>query len=234
MRIVRFFLISAFLIVSWQTSKAQEEERILISTKPSGATIYLKGEFDIVANTPAHLPMDISGRYKAKITRPGYETWKGELTFVPGSANDVEVALSAKSRYKASLRSIFVPGWGQIYSGNSRRGSMFLSAAVISGISIFVTNRRYENKNNDYNIALADFNAASSIEEKNRLRTILSDERKEAYDAETDRNMAIAIGIATWAFNIIDALVFFPEGDAFFPTVTALSDGASFTFTSEF
>lgn len=218
----------------WSMSWAQDDGGISISTRPPGATVYLHGAYDLVANTPARLPSDLSGRYEAKVTRPGYEIWKGELTFVAGSVNDIDIKLSKKTRIKASLRSLFIPGWGQMYSGNSLRGSLFTAGVVVSAAAVYITDRRYQKKRSDYDIALSEYYAAESIEDRVRLKADLNEKQEAAYDAETDRRTAFAIGTAIWAFNIIDALIFFPEKDVFYPTVTSLGDGAAISFTARF
>lgn len=234
MKFARVVLVILLPVFAPQIASAQDKSEILITTRPSGATIYLKGEFDLVANTPAKLPMDISGKYDAKITRPGYETWRGELNFVPGSDNEINIDLSRKTRVKAALRSIIIPGWGQRYSGNSTKGTLLTSAALLSGAAVVITDRIYQNKKRDYNTALADFNSAGSIDEKNRLKIVLDDSQRKAYDAESDRNLAIAFGIGAWAFNLVDALIFFPSGEVFYPTVSSLGDGASVQLTARF
>jgi len=218
----------------WSMSWAQDSSEILISTRPPGATLYLYGAYDLVANTPARLPSDLSGRYRAKITRPGYEIWKGELTFVPGSINDIDIKLSRKTRIKASLRSLFIPGWGQMYSGNSLRGGLLTVGAVLSATGVYLTDRHYQKKRSDYDIALGEYYGAKSIEDRVRLKANLDEKQKTAYNAETDRRTAIAIGVAIWTFNVIDALVSFPETDVFYPTVTSLGDGAAISITARF
>lgn len=230
----RYLIVPALLALLAAGSRAQDTSKIVINTRPAGATVYLNGDYELVANTPARLPLDIAGRYKARITRPGYETWKGELTFVPGSANDFDITLSMKTRYKAAFRSMFIPGWGQIYSGQSAKGMLFTASAVIFAGAIVYADRVYGDRHRDYNIALADFNSASSIEEKNRLRLVLNDKQRDAYDAETDRNLTIAFGIGVWALNMVDALVFYPVNDVFYPTVTSLGDGAAVGLTARF
>jgi len=222
------------LLLSYSILPAQESGEIVLTTQPSGATVHLNGEYDLVANTPARLPIDIAGQYKAKITRPGCETWRGTLTFLPGGPNEIDIKLKTKTRFKSALRSMIIPGWGQMYYGNSLRGSMLTSAAILSAASIIVTDHIYGNKSRDYNSALADFNGAKSIEEKERLKIILNSRQKDAYDAETNRNIAIAIGIAGWAVNVVDALLFFPDNDVIYPTITSLGDGASITISARF
>lgn len=222
------------IVVIASTVSAQDVGKITISTNPSGATVYLRGEFDIVANTPATLPENISGRYQAKITRPGYETWKGDLTFIPGSANIIEIRLSQKTRIKAAARSIFIPGWGQVYSGNESRGYLITAGAVFTAVAVFQTDRRYDKKRADYDIARSNYYLASSAEDQIALKVISDEKQNEAYKAETDRNTAMTIAAALWAYNVLDALIFFPEGNAYYPTVTALNDGVAFSFNFEF
>ncbi len=220
--------------LAFSSALAQDEGRITISTNPSGATVYLRGEFDLVANTPAVLPENISGRFRAEVTRPGYETWKSDLTFIPGSANDVNIKLSPKTRIKAAARSILIPGWGQVYSENKSRGYLITAGALASAAAIFHTDRQYDKRKADFDIARSNYNSATSIEERIVLKAISDDSQHEAYKAETDRNTAMAIGAAFWAYNILDALLFFPSGKAYYPTVTAIDDGAVFSFSVSF
>jgi hypothetical protein len=207
-----------FMIFCFSSALAQEDSKITITTNPSGATVYLRGEMDLVANTPASLPTTISGRYKAEVVRPGYETWKGDFTFVPGNPNNIAIKLSKKTRVKATLRSMLVPGWGQVYSGDKWRGYLITTGTVISAADIAQTN----------------YVSAMAIEEKITLKAIADEKQHEAYRAETDRNTSLAIGAALWAYNVLDALLFFPEGSAYFPSLTSLGDGAALTYQIEF
>lgn len=213
---------------------AQDESNITITTSPPGATVYLRGELDLVANTPASLPPNIAGRYKAEITRPGYETWKGDLAFVPGSPNNVAIELSKKTRVKAMLRSLLVPGWGQIYSGDEFRGYLITAGAVMTAAAVFGLDRSLDKKLTDYDMARSNYNSATAIEDRVALKSYLDEKQREAYNAETDRNTALAIGVALWGYNILDALLFFPDSDAYFPGITSLGDGAALTFNIEF
>jgi hypothetical protein len=235
---MRIFIFPAVFIISVifliPTSWAQEDAGITILTKPPGATVYLRGDQDLVANTPARIPSDISGRYRAEITRPGYETWKGDLTFIPGSANNIEIRLSRKTRFKAALRSLFIPGWGQVYSENKTRGYLITSGVLASAATLYYLDRRFNNKQSDYDLALAEYNAAARIDEKIALKTFLDDKQNDAYKAETDRNTALALGIALWGYNVLDALLFFPGDRAYYPSVTSLGDGLELSYRLEF
>jgi hypothetical protein len=231
----RFKSILMILAIFWFSSAvAQDESGITITTNPSGATVYLRGELDLVANTPASLPTSISGRYRAEITRPGYETWKGDFTFIPGSSNSVAIELSRKTRMKAMLRSMLIPGWGQVYSGNKLRGYLITTGTVAAAAAVYHLDRRFDKKKADFELAQSNYNSAMAIEDRIALKAISDQRQNDAYEAETDRNTVLVIGAAFWVYNIIDALLFFPESDAYFPSVTSLDDGAALTFNIEF
>lgn len=223
-----------FMILYFSSAYGQEKSDITITTNPPGATVYLRGELDLVANTPASLPETISGRYKAEITRPGYETWKGDFTFLPGRPNSIAIRLSKKTRAKAALRSFIIPGWGQIYSGNKFRGYAISTGAVAAAAAIFHLDRRFDKKKADFEVAQEDYLNAMAIEDRIALKAILDERQNDAYDAETDRNTAIAIGVGLWTYNVIDALLFFPENNAYFPSVTYLDDGAALVYSFQF
>ncbi|UCE66440.1 MAG: PEGA domain-containing protein [Candidatus Zixiibacteriota bacterium] len=234
--VINKLMIFPLILISFcfTSAVAQDESNTIITTSPPGATVYLRGELDLVANTPASLPSNITGRYKAEITRPGYETWKGDLTFVPGSPNSVDIELSKKTRVKAMLRSLLIPGWGQIYSGDKLRGYLFTAGTIAAAATVFHLDRNLDKKLTDYDMARSDYNSATAIEDRIALKSYLDNKQRDAYNAETDRNTALAIGAALWGYNILDAILFFPESDAYFPSITSLGDGAALTFNIEF
>lgn len=227
-------IIIAIVTLISSLSLAQEDKGITISTNPSGATVYLDGEIDLVANTPARIPSDISGRFRAEITRPGYETWKGDLTLVPGSSKNIEIRLSRKTRLKAALRSLLIPGWGQVYSENKSRGYLMTSGVIITGAALYYLDRRFDDKKSDFDIARENYDAATRIDERNALKVILDDRQRDAYKAESDRNTALAVGIGLWGYNVLDALLFFPGDKAYIPSVATVGDGLGLSFVVEF
>jgi len=230
MRVLRFALISltAPIILSGDSfaqQGAQSAGTYLITTDPSGATAYLKGEYDLVVNTPAVLPPNLSGWYKAEITMPGYENWKGEFNFTPGVGNNIKIKLSQKTALKAGLRSVFIPGWGQRYSGNSLRGGMYLLGTAISAAGLYLADQRYQDDRADYDIAARQYYNAGSIDEMNRLKDILDDKQRIAYKSENDRRTVFYIGAGVWTLNILDAVLFFPDNSGFIPALSISNDG---------
>jgi hypothetical protein len=62
-----------------------------------------------------------------------------------------------------------------------------------------------------------DLENASSYDEVIRLRSALIDLNREAYDAESTRNVLIGITAGLYVYNILDALIFFPDRKLMFP-----------------
>jgi hypothetical protein len=132
------------------------------------------------------------------------------------------------------LRSTILPGWGQAYSGEKFRGYLITAATASAAVAVFYLDRSFDKKLNDYNRARDEFNSATAIEERIALKSYMDEKQRDAYIAETDRNTILAVGAALWAYNILDALLFFPESDAYFPGVKSFGDGAALTFEIDF
>ena len=85
---------------------------------------------------------------------------------------------------------------------------------------------------------------AISVDEVSYYRTLVSVKNREAYDAETTRNNLAVITGVIYVYNILDAIIFFPEKKLIFqgtvpielPKVEAGFDGetASVKLTASF
>lgn len=182
-----------------------------IVSHPSGATVHFAGEYDLVATTPFVVRHHLLGTYAVKATKPGYETYSRRVSF-PGSQNGrLTIRLRSKTPLKAALRSAILPGWGQFYSGKKTRGMILSTLGYGAALTTVIAELRYQDREDKYEAALVDYQTAKSIEERNRLRLIMAERHQKAYDAETLRRNLLVVTAAVWAYNIIDALVFFPD-----------------------
>jgi hypothetical protein len=188
----------------------------IITSNPPGAAITLDGEYKLSATTPCRLPDNVTGRFTLKATMPGYESWKGDIVIIPGQENKYSFGLSPKTRAKAAVRSLFMPGWGQYYSGQTTRAYVVNITTLGFGIGTIIADYDFRQKRDDYKQAQADLDNATSYEEISRLRQLVFDKNRDAYDAETTRNTFAIITAALWAYNVLDALVFFPENKLYF------------------
>ena len=203
------------LIIFSSLAVAQEAGTV-INSDPPGAAITLDGEYKISATTPCRLPDDVTGKFALRASMPGYESWKGDIVIIPGQANNFTLDLSAKTRVKAAIRSVFLPGWGQYYSGNKSSGFFLNTLTLGMGIGTIVAQFDFRNKRNDYDRAKLDLQNASTYDEIERLRQVVQDKNRDAYDAETARNTLFYITAGLWAYNVLDAVIFFPETRLYF------------------
>lgn len=199
----------------------------MIDTNPPGAFLTLDGEYQLSATSPCQIPDNIIGNYRLKAKLPGYESWNGEILILPNQDNAFSLKLSPKTRLKASLRSLIIPGWGQYYSGQKTRSLIVGLGTIGAGIGAYIADNDFRKKRDDYNDVKIDLANARTQEEIDRLWELTRKKNREAYDAETTRNTLTGIAIGMWVYNVLDAMVFFPEHKLItgLPKVQANFDG---------
>jgi len=235
-QILRLTVISVLL-----TSSAfgqAEEQGVTIASRPSGCTVHILGEIELVTTTPATIMEELRGTYLVSATRPGYETWKQQVTFSPGTLRKLTIELSPRTRVKAAVRSLFIPGWGQYYSGEKSRSALWGVTLAASGIVAGVFEVRYRDRKSDWEDGRDLFDQAQTYAEKEARKDVGYALQERAYDAESDRRLAWGIVAGVWAINVLDAFIFFPEERELIGvplTISPAKDGsgslATFTFT---
>lgn len=190
---------------------AAQQYRTMIETNPPGAFLTLDGEYRISATSPCRIPDNIIGNYRLKARLPGYESWSGDILILPNQDNAFSFKMAPKTRLKSSLRSLIIPGWGQYYSGQKTRSLIIGFGTIGAGIGAYLADTDFRKKRDDYFDAKIDLANARTEDEISRLWEITRKKNREAYDAETTRNTLTGIAIGMWAYNILDAMIFFPE-----------------------
>lgn len=187
---------------------------VTIISAPSGAEILLSGEAIITGITPSTFRYSLSGSYRLKVSRPGYETFKSHLLIDPGKEMLVDIRLVPKTRFKALARSFFIPGWGQHYSGSKTKGILITTLAAFSAVGYFVADNDFDKKFDHYVDRFEDFDDAvkkgvGREQLENKLDELKA-AQDEAYDAENIRRIAIGSVIGILGINLLDAFFFFP------------------------
>ncbi len=120
-----------------------------------------------------------------------------------------------KTRTGAFMRSLVIPGLGQIYSGKKLLGWGFLSSEIVLGSMIFLANNEYSQAKTDYNSYNALYQQEGDVDKMLGYKT----QSRESYDLmqkardQTFIYAGIAGGI--WMLNIVHALIAKPAGDQF-------------------
>jgi hypothetical protein len=124
---------------------------------------------------------------------------------------ELTLNLKPKTNIKAALRSLFIPGWGQMYSGRKGIGMIFsLLAAGATGYYIITDNNFYD-KLDEYVRINSQYASAMTDADRISLYPRIVAAKQNAYDAENKRFRALAGIITVWGLNLLDALIFFPK-----------------------
>lgn len=190
---------------------AQSGSILTVTSDPPGTSVSLEGELRISGITPTIFDQSLMGEYKLKAEREGYESYETRIFLTGGQPYAVDFRLSPKTRFKAFMRSVIIPGWGQYYAGEKTRGVFMGISALATGITALALQLDYANKKDDYNEILSEYYNERSIEAREAMVPAVDAIRKRAYDAETARNISLGIFAAVYAYNLIDAVLFFPD-----------------------
>jgi len=198
--------------IGFTSLQAQSRRSVSIKSRPSGAIVCLEGEYTIVGRTPCKITGNLTGTYKIKAYKRGYENWSSTINFLGQGKESVIIHLSPKTRFKAMLRSMVFPGWGQVYSGRRTKGAFISLLQLGSAISTAIAVIDYNNKVNDYNDAVSKYEKKKKIfEEREKYWKIVSDRKREADKAYDLMQTLTWITVGIWIYNVLDCLFFFPS-----------------------
>jgi hypothetical protein len=206
------FLFRATLILVALTATAfAQDGNLTVESKPSGTTVVLEGEYELAGVTPVTFHQNLFGRYKLTARRGGYEDYSTTVVLTGSQPKIVTFDMVPRTRFKAAIRSIVLPGWGQIYSGQKLRGGLYTFGTVLSLLAFAVADDDFRDKRNSHDDLLDEYNNARSLAEMRSIKLRLDDAQQEAYDAESFKRVTIGVVAFIWAFNVLDAALFFPE-----------------------
>lgn len=187
------------------------DARIQILTRPIGALVFLDGEYAMAGRTPYTIAYFLKGRYRIRSTKYGYENWEKFYVFNGQGDDKLTIKLMPKTRYKALWRSMRFPGWGQVYSDHKTRGFiMSLLQCSAAGVAIY-QQVQYQSALDDYNVALKNYRANQNSQDGQAgLIAQVQARQTELDDAYAARKRWLIITGTVYAWNLIDALFFFP------------------------
>lgn len=214
------------LICSYAVAGAQDEGNVLINSDPQGALVTLKGPLELSGVTPVRFDRVLSGRYELIVQRDGFETHKAVTYFSETQDVQLDIALKRKTSTKAFFRSLILPGWGQRYYGSKTKSTAITIGLLASAIGYAVVKDDYDNKVETYNGLRRDFAAADLWSDLHRLDADVRAAQNDANDAEDKVNVMTALVVGVYAFNLLDAILFFPEHSSYteYKAITAAPD----------
>ncbi len=179
--------------------------RTQILTRPTGAFVFLEGEYGLAGRAPYTVTYFLRGTYEIKTKLRGYEDWSADYFFSGKGTEKISIKLSPKTRLKALMRSAVIPGMGQAYSDQRVKG-VIISAMQFSSLGAFLIEElRYRDSVDDFNAALTAFQNDANQRARLEAAQARLDRRY-----ETRQRWAI-ITASIYIYNLIDVIAFFPS-----------------------
>jgi hypothetical protein len=182
-----------------------------IRSEPPGAMIRLYGEHRWTGTTPWDLQRGIEGDYRVVARLAGYEKWQRTVTVVRGESRELDIRLTPKEAWKAGVRSMILPGWGQAYSERPGKGAIFTFGTLALAGGLVWFDEDYRNRTDDYKNARRSYFDATNVDELDALRARAdraSDRADRAYDR---RRLFLYATAGAYAASVLDAFFLFPE-----------------------
>jgi hypothetical protein len=169
------------------------------------------------------------GSYTAQAAARGYGSQAKPFSVGANERSVVEMALAPGSGVSRALRSTVVPGLGQYAGGRTATGALFLLATVGAGAAAGVMHVQYNGALDDYDVAAANYAAATRVDQIQRARRQALDAFDDVDAANARRQAAVVAVAAIWAINAAHAFVVGPArpsvGDAAGPDLARWSGG---------
>ncbi len=199
------------LVAGTIRSQAVSMGDVSVISTPIGATATLSGETVVTGVTPVRFRHLLVGEYRLDVRMYGYESHSARVALDPALPLTIDVTLTPKTRFKAALRSMVIPGWGQRYSGQRSKAFAFAFLTAGSAAAVLIADRRFDDEYDTYQTRLREYDAATTDVEQERLYPGLIAAQNDAYDAENFRRITMGVAIGVWGLNLLDALIFFPH-----------------------
>ena len=183
-----------------------------IRSEPSGALVTLRGAHIWRATTPWDLNRSLGGRYDLSVELTGYELWKRTIHLVEGENRDLDIRLRPKQAWKAGLRSLLLPGWGQVYTDRPEKGRLILLGGVALLGGLWWTHEEYQDQVDDFDEAWnAYVGTTTSGDELDERRETMKRSQRRADRAYDRRQLFLYAAGGLYAFAFIDSYFFFPK-----------------------
>ena len=190
---------------------------VVITSSPPGAVVELSGDYDFRGVTPWRLDRGLIGDFDLRAVKRGYEDWNGN-TLLSGTRRDsLHIALTAKTPLRAGIRSGIVPGWGQYYSGQRTKGTLFLVAELAAlGATLWADVER-QDALDEYEAARRAYRNADQVDEIESAYEVMLIKYDDLDKWHERRRRLAYVAAAVWLANVLDATLLFPQagGDTF-------------------
>jgi len=210
--VLRMLILQIIILVTG--IHAQERKNVVIKSNPPGAMLYFKGENSFVGVTPFKVKSALLGKYKITIVKQGYEKSTVDYYFKGTESGTLRMSLVPKTQFKAGIRSLVFPGWGQMYSERKNFGLLLSLMQTGAGMVTLIAHQDYKKAHDDYQNAWDDYKANERYSDlRSEKWEIYQAKYKKAEDAFNKRDTWLYISAGLWLYNFLDSIFFFPSFD---------------------
>jgi hypothetical protein len=193
----------------------QDAGNVLINTNPQGSLIRLEGEITLSGVSPVKFDRPLTGQYRIEVVRDGYEKYNSVTYFSEAQSTQLDIELVPKTRAKAFIRSLLIPGWGQKYYGNQTKSAIYFTGTLASLVGYFFVKDDFDSKEEDYLDRKEAYENATVWSDLPLLDRELREAQEEANDAEDKVNFMAAVTGGFYLLSLLDSFLFFPEFDKY-------------------
>jgi len=190
-----------FKLISENLSQLYGE--ISLSTIPDGASVFIDyNKIDYVSDQNVKIAF---GNHQLKAKRKGYLTYNEDIIINSSEPLTKNIQLEPKSKGKARLMSVLLPGTGQLYYGTIGKGLIFTGISLGLAYSTFFYNDSFSKSWDQFNIDLENYRNAKTISEIEQAKKTKNDSYAKAIQ---ERNITLgSAGLLgfVWLYNIWDS-----------------------------
>ncbi|GEM_PF-6130041 len=191
----------------WAPALEPAAGRIAFTGGPEGAEIRHRGR--TIGTVPMVWDGLKQGSYHVEVQRPGFESAVVRAYADPDSPAIVDIGLAPTRAWRAVRKSLLVPGSGQHYRGNVKRGLLLKGAwyAALAMAAVAFNDR--EQKCQKFNEAA--WNYSSATENCDQLYLEVERTNRRASNANRRLNIVLAATAVLYGANLVDAAVSAPN-----------------------
>lgn len=157
------------------------------------------------------------GNYAIKFSSPGFETKEAQFFISPTAPIEQRISLVQKTKGKAFMRSLVLPGRGQWYSADEDHGGRKITGIIFTGLTVAsavgsgylwynysLNKTTFESSRNDYL-------AQEVMSEIEAYKKIMEDDHTTMSSAKTTASIMTGLFATIWISSALEAMLNFPK-----------------------
>jgi hypothetical protein len=157
------------------------------------------------------------GKYAITFVSPGYEIKEAQFFISPTAPIEQRISLVQKTKGKAFMRSLVLPGRGQRYSADEDHGGRKITGFIFTGLTVAsavgsgylwynysLNKTTFESSRNDYL-------AQEVMSEIEAYKKIMEDDHATMSSAKTTASIITSLFATIWISSALEAMLNFPK-----------------------